>query len=685
MRANIFERLSFLSLFLVVVLLPIFCLPFTSFAVETSKGLLLVVGLAASLIFWAIARFSDGKIVLPKSWLLLSGIGVILVTLLSALLSANTTVSLFGSLFDVSSFWFIFSAFVLMFLCSLVFRNPEQAKIILLGTILSSGLVLLFQSAHLFLPNILSLGILSGKTANILGSWNALGLFAGFACLMFLLVIEFFSVSKVEKIVLQVFVLLSILLAAAVNFSLVWILLGISSLIIFVYKLSVSFEEEKGRVKYFPVISFAVVIISLLFFMGGQFVGSFIADRLEVGNTEIGPSLGATTSVTWNVLKNHPILGIGPNRFGEAWSMYKPASINNTQFWRVYFDTGSGLLPTLMATTGALGLLSWLTFFVLFLYFGLRSVFSSIKNKVNWEMMAFFVLSLYLFVSAFLYFSGAVIFLLAFAFTGVFIGLAATNGKREISIAFLSDHRKSFFSILGLIIIVIFALGVSIKYIEKFASVSYFRKALMATDIPVAEQNIAKALALHSNDLYLRTYSQIYLLKLNSLATKGTNLSEQDKASLQNTVDQTVNGAQLAVAAYPSNYLNSQLLGDVYQALGSIGVKDAYGNAVVAYQNASKLNPLNPGLKLAVATSLLADGKLKDAKEYATLAISLKPDYIDALITLSQIAKREGNNTEALSYAEKALSLAPTEKSLIEYVNSLKNPTSTSSNSTTTE
>ena len=73
MLSNILDRISFYSLFLVAVLLPVFFLPFTKIPVDISKGLLLVIGLSVSIIFWTAARFSDGKIVLPKSWLLVSG------------------------------------------------------------------------------------------------------------------------------------------------------------------------------------------------------------------------------------------------------------------------------------------------------------------------------------------------------------------------------------------------------------------------------------------------------------------------------------------------------------------------------------------------------------------------------------------------------------------------------------
>src|SRR3989339_2160103 len=145
MHSNIFDRLSFLSLFLVVVLLPIFCLPFTNIPVETSKGLLLVLGLAVSVIFWAIARFSDGEIIFPKSFVLLAGFVIVLATFLSSIFSGNIQISLFGTMFDIGSFYFIFASFVLMLMSSVIFKTKERAKIVLLGVILSSIFVLVFQ------------------------------------------------------------------------------------------------------------------------------------------------------------------------------------------------------------------------------------------------------------------------------------------------------------------------------------------------------------------------------------------------------------------------------------------------------------------------------------------------------------------------------------------------------------
>lgn len=681
MRSNLFDKLSFISLFSVIVLLPLFFLPFTNIPVETSKGLLLVLGLAACVVFWAMARFSDGKIVFPRSWLLVSGFSVAFMVLLSSLFSANSQISLFGMMFDIGSFYFIFTGFILMFMSSIVFKDPKKAKMLLFGVILSSAALLVFQLVYLFKPAIFSFGILAGRTGNILGSWNAFGFFSAFSCLVFLLTVEFFPVSKIGKIFINIFILLSLLFVMTVNFSLIWILLGISSLIIFVYKISITFKEagegsenEKiDRKRYFPIVSFVVILVSLLFFTSGKFINSFIPDSLQVLNAEVSPSLGTTVSVMKGVLAKNPLLGVGPNRFGEAWSMYKPAAINNTQFWDVSFDSGSGLLPTLVATSGSLNILVWLVFFVLFLIIGAKSTFFTVKNKENPDLVSFFILSFYLLVASFFYFTGIAIFLLLFAFIGVFIGLMSSASNEKISISFLNEQRKSFLCIFILIIVTIFSVTFPFKYIERFTSVFYFRKAISTTVTKEAENNIGKALSLYSNDLYLRAYSQIYLNNLNSLAKKETALSDVEKADLQSSFEQAINSAQLAINYNPLNYLNFQLLGSTYQALGLLGVKDAYGKAVIAYQNASNLNPLNPGLKLAMASASFTDGKIKEAKNYANVALSLKKDYIDALILLSQIEKSENNNSAALSYARAALALSPNNKNLIDYIDSLNN------------
>jgi len=681
MLSNRLDKISFWSFFAVVVLLPIFLLPFSKIPAETSKGLLLVVGLASSVIFWTAARFSDGKIVLPKSGLIVAGFGVVLAFLVSAIFSPALKTSLFGVMLDFGTFYFILAAFLLMFMSSIFLRDSKNAQIVFWGSMISFLAVFLFQAFRLFFPETLSLGVLlSGKTDNLIGSWNAFGVFAGFSAIVSLFFLEFFSTSRLAKWLLGALVALSVLFVILVNFPMVWGILGIFSLLIFVYKVSFSSvrsrdgaEAAHSEKKNFPAVSFTIVMISLLFFVAGQFLGGFLPNRLGISSIEIRPSFGVTASIAGHTLAKSPIFGSGPNRFSNAWSSYKPDAINNTQFWDASFDQGSGVLPTFAVTTGILGILTWLIFLFLFVWTGVKSLFLAGKdNAPNIETIMFFVMSLYLFIASFFYFTGTVMFLLAFAFLGAFIGLSAVGrGNREITFSFLNDPRKSFFSILFLIFIMLISASAGFKYLERFISVPYFQKTLSASTIESAQTNIGNAIALHANDLYWRAYSQVYLVKLNTLVSKGSALSETEKSELQGDLDLAIGGAAQAVAFDKTNYLNQRMLGLVYESAGGMGVTGALDKSLDAYKKASELNPKNPGLKLDLARISFSAKETKNAIDYANQALTMKPDYVDALITLSQLYKSQGDNTKALSYANKALEIVPADKSLTQYVNSL--------------
>ncbi len=683
MLSNILDRLSFLTLFVVIVLLPAFFLPFTKIPIETSKGFLLVVGLLLSLILWTVARLSDGRIIIAKSYSLLAGLGIVLAFLISASFSTAPQVSFFGTMFDISSFWFTLAVFLIMFISSILIKREKSAQQVLFGLLISTGIVLLFQTLHIFVPAHLSLGVLASKTDNIIGSWNALGIFAGFFAIMSIFLMEFFTLSQFKKILLGVGALVALFVVVCVGSLVLWGMLGVFSLLVFAYKISFSFNSNPEK-KVFPFMSFAMMVICLLFFMSGQFVGGFLPAKLGLNNIEVSPSFTSTMSLTKSVLKKDPVLGLGPNRFGDAWAMYKSQAINSTVFWDTHFDFGSGLIPTLAATTGIVGILSLLLFFFFIFVTGIQSLFFTFRNSTSQIIPAFFFGTAYLFLASFIYPTGVVIYVLAFVFAGIFIGLFNSSiAAGEAVVSFTDNPRNSFFSLLVLVSLMIAACAVGFKYVERFASVPYFGKALAANTVDLAEANIIKANLLYSNDLYLRTYSQVYMLKLNSIVSKGSALTDDDKANLQPNLDKAINGAQLAIGYNKDNYLNYNALGGVFSNVTSLGVTGAYDNAIAAYTQASVLNPFNPGIKLNMAQVSLANKKTKEAKDYATQALTLKPDYEEAMLVLSQIAKVDGDTAGALAYANQALALDPQNKDLIAYVNSLKAGGTSSSASTT--
>lgn len=674
MLSNILDRISYWAFFVVVSLLPIFVIPFVNIPIETSKTMLLVLGIAISLITWAGARFSDGKIVLPKSKLILLSFGIALATLLAAIFSSSFKMSSFGIIFDIGSFWFSFFLALTLLTTSLVINSFNKAKLLLKGLLLSSLVLFVFQITRFFIPNTLSLGILEGNIGNLLGSWNSFGVFAGILSIISLFILEFLNIDKRKKVALTILLILSLFLVASVNFDLVWRLIGIFALIIFVYKISLySFKNQENKVnKKFPSMSFGIIILSLLFFISGQFIGTYLPNTFKLFNVEVNPSLNTTFTVAKNVYKNDPFFGIGPNKFADAWSLYKPSIINNSQFWNTPFSVGFGLIPTMMITSGALGALLWLVFLITVLIYGSLNVFKVIKAKYDVTLILYYLVALYLFIVSILYSPGLVLLVFAFIFLGIFIGIYANQTNNYFTINFLEDPRKSFFSILTLVLIMIATAGFTFKYMEKLVSVYYYGKALDATEIESAEKYIRKALLLNQNDLYLRTYSQVYLSKLSSLLSSKEELADNQKVLLQASVDEAVNGAVLATKYNKDNYLNFEILGFVYKNAASIGIKDASAKAIESYTEASRLNPLNPLMKLEIARTHFIDKNIKEARAYALESIALKPDFAQGLIFLAEIEKGEGNINSAISYAETALKYFPNDNNLADYVKGLR-------------
>ncbi len=677
MLSNILDRISFWSLFSVIVILPLFFLPFTGIPIENAKNLLLVVGLAITVIAWAAARFSDGEIVIPKSWVLLSGAVVTLVFLVSSLLSGGAEISMFGIMLDTGTFWFMFASFMLMLVSALIIKDEKKGKIIFYGLLSSFVFILFFQILRFIMPNTLSFGVFGGKAGNLFGSWNSFGILVGLVNLMALFAVEFLDVSRKVKLLMGGIVVFTLIMAAVVNFSLVWTLLGIFAMVIFIYRISLSSRREAS----FPAFSFAVVIVSLLFVMSGQFIGSYLPNLIGVSDSEVGPSFSSTMTIAKATFKTDPLFGVGPNRFAEAWAMYKPAIINQSLFWDSSFNYGSGLIPTLAITTGIMGVLAWFAFIVLFLINGVKTIFTAMKKSLGYEVSIFFLIALYMLASLFFYSAGSASFLLTFALLGVYIGISSSvKEEREWSLSFVDGTKRKFFTILSLVFIMIASAGVSFKFLERFASVYYFENAITTKEINVAEKAISKAILLYPNDLYYRTYSNVYLAKLSNLIYKDSALTDVEKEELKFDLDSTINGAGLAANYNPKNYLNFQSLGAIYYSTGLFGSEGAYDNAIAAYQKASELNPLNPGLKLSIANAYLQQDKTKEARDYATEALTLKGDFVDAMIVLAKVEKKSGNQQLAVSYAEQALALYPGNKDLNDFVTLIKTgsvPTST--------
>ncbi len=675
-RIEFFNKLSFITLLGTIFLSLFFFIPYVPVTLEASKGFLLSVGTTLSVFFWLISRLGEGKFIIPKDRLILFAGIVPLVFLVSSFFSSSLYISLFGSGFEMGTFGSMLILYVIFFLSSMFFQSEGRLwyffKALFLGALILSvfELINMFIGFGRFMP-----GLLQGVSAgNLVGSWNNFALLFGLIVLLCLFSIEFLKTKRLY-LILQYFLLVSgLFFLIVINIPLVWLLVGIFSIIIFVYSVSIQHAGiniiHGGDKKRFPFVSLVVVFVCLTFLVGSNSLGGLISRYISLSSPEVRPSLVTTGEIALKSIKHNPFFGTGPNTFGLDWSLWQPKEITQTIFWNSDFTSGYSTFSTFVVTTGILGLLSWLVFLIVFTMRGIQSMRVALKDPLsNYFILTTFMISLYSWITFVIYTPNIIMLMLAFASSGILVGILVYKQVVEVrEFSFLNDPRNSFFAILSLMVLMIVTLSVTYLYVEKFTSVMYFSKGLNATNtmesLASSEKMLVNAISLDKNDVYYRTLSQVYIAEIGVLVNDEKVSQDVLKSNLQQLINYAQNSATLAVSQNPKQYLNYVNLANVYASLVPLSVENSYESAMSAYTKAQELAPTNPSIILAKAQLEILKKNNDAARKLIQQALDLKLNYSDATILLAQIESSEGNTAAAIKQLEKATQLNPNDATI---------------------
>lgn len=683
-KVEFFNKMAFVTLLFTLFISLFFFIPYTPVTLEACKGFLLSVGVTLSLLFWLIGRLGDGKFVVPKDKLVLFALAIPVIFLISSLFSSSFYVSLFGSGFEIGTFGSMLVLFILFFLSSLYFQT-EKRLWYFIGSLFVGGLVLVIFEFLSVIPGLGRLlpGFLQGITSgNLVGSWNNFALFLGVLVLLSVFTIELIKTKKLFRVIQYLLLFLGMLLLIIINLPLVWMLVGLFSVIIFVYSISLQNSEVKviqgeENKKRFPFTSLIILFISLLSLIGSNLIGGFVANYVSLNNPDVRPSIVTTTQIAWKSIKHNPLFGTGPNTFVIDWALWQPKEIAQTVFWNVDFTNGYSLLTTFAVTSGVLGLLAFLLFLVIYVARSIQSIRIALQNNLsNYFIMTTLMISIYSWITIVFYNPNIIMMMLAFASSGMLLGILVYKQAIPVKeFSFLSDPRNSFFSILILLVLMVSAASLTYVYVEKFTSIIYFSKSLNGdsttmTSLSKSEGMLLKAISLDKSDIYYRSLSQVYLNEIGVLINDKTISPDILKSNLQQLVNNAQEKAVLAVSQNPKQYLNYVNLGNIYSSLVPLSVTNSYESATAAYDKALLLAPNNPSIVLAKASleygknnlakaSLGYDKNNSEARKFIKQALDLKANYIDAIFLLVQIETDAGNLSEAIKQAEYAGTLAP--------------------------
>ncbi len=663
-KAAFFDRIASNVLLVVLILTPFFFVPFLGFGVEVGKTYFIALGVIVAFVCWIIARMIQGSLTFPKTPIVTVAALLPVLFLVSAFFSPVWKVSLSGLFVGTGTVVGI-AILSLVFLGSAMYINSmHRIQQLFKGMLAVTGLITLIEIVYLIAgAKYLNLGTFYTAVSNVVGKWNDLALWYALVLIGIMLAFQFMVLSRRAKIVASVIGFFSILFLVVIHFSTLWAVIGFIALLMFVYSITIVRNDEGGSQK-FPAASFVILIISLFFFLANPIVGSFVSQNTNLVQNEIRPSFISTTHVFWETIKSRPLVGAGPDRFANAWAEYQPKSIVTTKYWGASFSTGSGYIPTLLITTGIIGGIGILAFMILFLLVGiLHTMRKSSDSKTHFYLVATFISSLFLWIMAAIYNPGVVSITLAFACSGIFIGILNASGRIPTrQIYFLKDPRHSFFAILFLVVLLLGSLFTLFTGVEKFASLAMYSRAqalASKNDIEGAATNVSRAIALYPSDMYYRANTIIALKEINLLVSNTTLSKDILKSEFQNAFTAGENSARQAIAydgTNPNNWINLALL---YQNVMPLQIPGAYDNAKAALNQAGKLSPFDPSIDLLRAKLETANKNNAGAMDIVKEALAKKPNYIDGIFFLAELEAADGDSATAIAQLEQVASADP--------------------------
>ncbi|MEK9160853.1 MAG: tetratricopeptide repeat protein [Patescibacteria group bacterium] len=662
LEAGAVWALTITTVIAVLIAIPVSSVPFYQ-----TKTVVLAVGALVTFILFATACLTRGEVPVPHVPLLgalwLVPVAYALSTLFSGV-GFDAAVFGNGFSFDTLGLFLIFS--LLATLATFILRTVRAQRLFLTGLGVSFLLVLVSEMIFVLVGS-LSPSTVS-PTSNLIGSFIDMGAFVGLVAIFSLLALRMLGGAR--RIQFIVAVVVSLFALTLVNSTIVWILVSLVALGLFVEAVmyrnrAVTVHSPDSRPLILPLVT---LVLGFLFILGGSTIGGSIANLFGTTYIDARPSWQATFGIGTHTYAVSPIFGTGPNSFLEEWVRHHDRSINDSIFWAVDFGSGVGHVPTSFVTTGILGVLAWLGFFALMLFFGVRGLVSRLSED-RWGrlvMLSSFVGALYVLLLMVFALPGPVTMSVGFVLLGLFI--ASLEGEQKRVCVFAENPRLGFGIVFVLTLLIIASIVAGYAVIERYVARMLAQQAsvaLVSGEVEKAAESVTASINLAPRDETFRLTALIALAQMNRAAADTTLAPAVMQERVRAAAGSAIVAGLEAAKIDQENYQNWALLGNIYGSLVSLGVQGAHEEAVGAYARAIELAPTNPALRFVMAQLEIAQGNNADAETLLIEAINLKRDYTEAILLYARIAVSSGKTAEALQAAEAAAYFAPNDPGVL--------------------
>ena len=663
-------RVARFSLVALVFLLPLFFLVGLWASVGFQKVLLAlgVLTLAVSTLGILALHQNQIKTVLP--WSAAAFVVFFVVSIISATFSSSPSDAFRGSLVEIDTVVSTLIVLGLMLLPLSLQGSKKSAMNFVQGFFLSSLILLSYVVLRFFVGPVLSFGSFDTVTSSPLGGFNDLAIFAGLIVLASILTLLFLPLRVGLQSILALAIMLSLVVLSVVNFLFVWIVVGLFSLIVAAYVIlrdhlfvSKDFAKEISGPNWILTTAVSVVcLVSALFVFFNDGAGQQISQMVDINFLEVQPSFGETVNVARGVYQDNFLFGTGPNQFISAWREFKNPAISNTFYWNTDFSSGSSYLSTLAVTNGALGLISFLAFQVLYFWYGTKLLLLTKKTDSFWYFLASlsFLLATFLWILMYLYVPGHSVLFLAALFTGLtFAAGGSLDPAQQKTLPLVTTRQRGFALMICVVIAISCVVGYFLTIVNQYSAHASFNKIQSSTtDIVVVDQAAAAAYSKYPDDAFLAARAQVAVIEMNQLLTPPVS-TEDFQERFRSASERGIffsNAAILNAPEVPGHYLT---LAAIFNNLAIAEVEGASGRAISSLRAAADLDPHKPLYSLIEAQMQAGRGNLGAARTAIMEALDKKSNYTEALHLLAQIDVAEGNTESAIETTLAILALEP--------------------------
>lgn len=658
----------------VILLTPIFFLPFTYEFLEFNKQYLLAALVLVGVLAWMGRAILEKEVRFYRTPLDIPLVTFWFVILVSGVLSQDRNLSFLGS-FDSATIGIIPLTFYILFyflVTNTLVKLGDMKRVNIL--LLSSGLV---ASLFFFLrvSGLLAKMGIPWTFHNTVSSLNTP--FGVFAIITLVLALNTLFIKKKnikDDIFWVVSFVVSLIVLLLVGFKVVWIATAAALFLLLVLGMS---HLEEIRTTWVTA-TFAILVVALIFILLG--VPQFLTAKLPLEVTlSQGTSWKVATETLGHSLKQF-ILGSGLSTFSYDFAQFRPESLNLTFAWNVRFAYPTSTFINLLATTGFLGTVSYILVVLLALgtivfiwmkkSFKKEGAFSRASKELSSDNATFASSTLFfgmtvgwlslLAASFFLVFS-TTLWVLFFLYMGGLMVVAryilGTNEK-PLTVSLKTSPQytlaSSFIFILFFSGVIVFGIFLGRFYLANVYYASSI-KAAVAGEVDATAEKAVLATKYHpSSATYHTALARAYLLQ----AAAESRDSEPDTTTITNLVASAVNEARLATSLAPKNIQTWETLVTMYENARPIA-PNAVDWAIAALDKSIELEGTNPAHYLKRGNLRFLLQKYDDAKSDYEESIRLKANYVDAFVRLAMLEEVRKDLDVAVMRMSDAFRFAP--------------------------